>query len=63
MKRGVSLPKFLEGKIIEGCWECPFYDGGDSGWGDHCNIDERGSPSMEDCSFLEEVPLLEGSRK
>ncbi len=66
MKRRLRLPKHLEGKTIEGCWECPFYDGGDSGYGDHCNVKTLEKRLREDgmydldadiwtCPYLEEI--------
>ena len=51
MKRRLRLPKHLEGKTIEGCWECPFSDGGDSGYGDHCNIKTLEKRLREDGTY------------
>jgi len=60
MKRKLKMPEFLEGKTIEHCYECPFYDAGDGGWGDHCNIKDilkmkNYKASIWDCPFLDIV--------
>jgi len=39
MKKILEMPDYLKGMIVE-CYSggCPFWDNGDSGYGDHCNL-------------------------
>ena len=43
----LKLPKFIEGKEISSCYECPFYDNGDDGYASHCNIIDEFIPNPE----------------
>lgn len=56
----------IDGKdyIIRSCEECPFYDWGDEGYGDHCQypenpskLEESGSWGMPSHSIAKDCPL------
>ena len=36
----IVVPRYtvIDGRIVEvmNCWECPYYDSGDDGWGNQC---------------------------
>lgn len=68
MNRRLVMPPELNNRKISTCWDCPFYDFGDSGYGAHCNLldeeifmrDERiwkGEHMGEDETFKEYCPL------
>ena len=68
MKRILRMPPELDGKIIEKCWDCPFFGFGDDGW-DYCNLKvfseesyrDHFDPDIEICPLPETKgsPILE----
>jgi hypothetical protein len=53
----LTMPKKLDGREIHfydrgsSIDGCPFYDLGDGGWGDHCNLLEGVGVESADCSY------------
>ncbi len=52
MNRRLIIPPELENRKIKDCYECPFYDGGDSGYGEHCNL-------LDEEQFMEDKRMYE----
>lgn len=53
MSRVLSLPTQLRGIIIEGCWQCPFFDGS-SVQEAHCNCLSHYGIENENPTLLED---------